>query len=51
MAIHGIASIAIAHAGAVMVWTIGEILEAPTKSAIVAQMARSRRARLSRHAS
>jgi MFS family permease len=39
MAIHGIAPVALAHAGAVMVWTIGEILESPTKSAIVAQMA------------
>jgi MFS family permease len=39
MAIHGIAPIALAHAGAVMVWTIGEIIESPTKSAIVSQMA------------
>jgi MFS family permease len=39
MYIHGLAPIAVAHAGAVAVWTFGEILESPTRSAMVAHMA------------
>jgi len=38
MAVHGLATVAAVHALAVCVWTIGEILEAPTKSTIVADM-------------
>ncbi len=39
MALHGIAPTLALHAGAVLVWTIGEILESPTRSAVVAAMA------------
>lgn len=39
MLLHGIATVAIAHAAAVMVWTVGEILESPTRSAVVSAMA------------
>jgi MFS family permease len=38
-AIHGIAHSVAIHAAAVMVWTLGEILEAPTRSSVVAAMA------------
>jgi len=38
MALHGVATIAIAHVGAVAIWTIAEIMESPTKSAITANM-------------
>src|SRR5262249_12738392 len=37
-ALHGLATNAAFHAAAVAVWTIGEILESPTRSAIVAAM-------------
>jgi MFS family permease len=40
-ALHGLATALAIHAAAVMVWTTGEILEAPTRSAIVAAMAPS----------
>ena len=36
---HGIAPIALAHAGAVAIWTLGEVLESPVKASIVADMA------------
>jgi len=36
---HGLAPIAIAHVAAVVIWSIGEILESPTRSAVVAAMA------------
>ena len=36
---HGLAPIALAHAAAVMIWSMGEILESPTRSAVVAAMA------------
>lgn len=39
MALHGLAPNLAFHAGAVLVWTIGEILESPTRSALVAAMA------------
>ena len=39
MAVHGIAPIALAHAGAVAIWTLGEILDSPTKGAVVADLA------------
>ena len=39
MYLHGFAPIALAHAGAVAVWTLAEILESPTRSAMVAHMA------------
>jgi MFS family permease len=39
LGLHGMATVALAHAGAVAIWTLGEIIEAPTKSAIVAAMA------------
>lgn len=39
MYLHGMATLAVAHAGAVAVWTFGEILESPTRSAMVAHMA------------
>ena len=39
MAIHGLAPNLGIHAMAVMVWTLGEILESPTRSALVAAMA------------
>ena len=39
MYLHGLAPIAIAHAGAVAVWTLAEIFESPTRSAMVAHMA------------
>jgi MFS family permease len=38
-AIHGLATSVWIHAAAVMVWTMGEILESPNRSAIVAAMA------------
>lgn len=38
-AMHGIAGNVALHAAAVMVWTIGEILESPTRSSVVAAMA------------
>ncbi len=38
---HGLAPIAIAHAGAVVIWSIGEILESSTRSTVVAAMAPS----------
>jgi MFS family permease len=36
---HGLAPIALAHAAAVVIWSMGEILESPTRSAVVAAMA------------
>jgi len=36
---HGFAPVAIAHAAAVGIWTLGEIIEAPTRSVVVAAMA------------
>ena len=39
MYFHGLAPLAVMHAGAVAVWTLGEILESPTRSAMVAHMA------------
>src|SRR6185369_5537263 len=39
MALHGVAPNLALHAGAVVVWTFGEILESPTRSALVAAMA------------
>ncbi|HUJ59694.1 MAG TPA: MFS transporter [Kofleriaceae bacterium] len=36
---HGLAPTALAHAGAVVIWTLAEILESPTKSALVAAFA------------
>lgn len=39
MAVHGMAPNLAIHAVAVMVWTIGEIIESPTRSALVAGMA------------
>lgn len=39
MAVHGLATVAVVHAVAVGVWTIAEIIEAPTKSAIATDMA------------
>jgi len=39
VALHGLATRAAFHAVAVAVWTIGEILESPTRAAIVAAMA------------
>ncbi len=39
MALHGLAPSLLVHAGAVMVWTLGEIIESPTRSALVAAMA------------
>lgn len=39
MALHGLAPNLVLHAGAVLVWTMGEILESPTRSALVASMA------------
>jgi MFS family permease len=39
MAGHGLAATALGHAAAVVVWTLAEILESPTRSAIIAQMA------------
>lgn len=39
MALHGLAPNLLLHAGAVLVWTFGEILESPTRSALVAAMA------------
>ncbi len=38
MALHGLAPNLVLHAGAVMVWTLGEIIESPTRSALVAAM-------------
>jgi MFS family permease len=38
-AIHGVATSVALHAAAVMVWTLGEILDSPTRSAVVAAMA------------
>jgi MFS family permease len=38
MALHGLAPNLALHAGAVMVWTLGEIMESPTRSALVAAM-------------
>ena len=38
-ALHGLAVHAATHAAAVAVWTLGEILESPTRSSIVAAMA------------
>lgn len=39
IALHGLASLGAFHAFAVGVWTLGEILESPTRAAIVAAMA------------
>lgn len=39
MAIHGVAAVAMVHAGAVVMWTIGEMLDSPVRSSLVAQMA------------
>lgn len=39
MAVHGLAEDLPLHAVAVMVWTLGEIIESPTRSALVAAMA------------
>ena len=39
MALHGLAPNLVLHGGAVLVWTLGEILESPTRSALVAAMA------------
>lgn len=39
MALHGLATSLWMHLGAVLVWTTGEILESPTRSAVVAAMA------------
>jgi MFS family permease len=39
LAMHGLATNLALHAAAVSVWTIGEILESPTRSSIVAAMA------------
>jgi MFS family permease len=39
MALHGLAPNLALHAGAVLVWTMGEILESPTRSTLVAAMA------------
>ncbi len=39
MALHGLAPNLLLHGGAVIVWTIGEILESPTRSALTASMA------------
>lgn len=39
MALHGLAPNLVLHGGAVLVWTMGEILESPTRSALVAEMA------------
>ena len=39
MALHGLAPDLMFHAVAVLVWTFGEILESPTRSALVAAMA------------
>jgi len=38
-AMHGVATSIALHVAAVMVWTIGEILESPTRSSVVAAMA------------
>ena len=38
IALHGLATTAAFHAAAVIVWTLGEILESPTRAAIVAAM-------------
>lgn len=37
--LHGFATTAVMHAGAIAVWTFAEIFESPTRSAMVAQMA------------
>jgi MFS family permease len=39
MAIHGLATSVAIHAAAVIVWTMGEILDSPTRSAVVAALA------------
>lgn len=39
MALHGLATHLIVHMSAALLWTIGEILESPTRSSIVATMA------------
>ncbi len=39
LSMHGLATGVVFHAAAVMVWTLGEILESPTRSSIVAAMA------------
>jgi len=39
MAMHGVATVALMHALAVAIWTVAEIIEAPTKSAIATDMA------------
>jgi MFS family permease len=39
LALHGVATTVVLHGAAVMVWTLGEILESPTRSSIVAAMA------------
>lgn len=36
---HGLAPIAFAHVAAVVIWSMGEILESPTRSAVVSAMA------------
>jgi MFS family permease len=38
-AMHGLAGSVVSHGAAVLVWTLGEILESPTRSSIVAAMA------------
>ncbi|HEX3763855.1 MAG TPA: MFS transporter [Kofleriaceae bacterium] len=38
LAMHGLATSLVLHAAAVMVWTVGEILESPTRASIVAAM-------------
>jgi MFS family permease len=39
LAMHGLATNLALHAAAVIVWTVGEILESPTRSSIIAAMA------------
>jgi MFS family permease len=39
LAMHGLATTAVLHGIAVMVWTIGEILESPVRASVVAAMA------------
>ena len=39
VALHGFAPNLVLHAGAVLVWTMGEVIEAPTRSTLVAAMA------------
>ncbi len=39
MFVHGLATLLVAHMAAVTIWTLAEILESPTRSALVAAMA------------